>query len=186
VRVERRRAVGAEDPQVLEPVVVADAVDVVEDQRHPRPAPLLVLAAELAALRLEPDVIQTLLELGAVVTAVLDEHLFERNRRARSLACPLASDFASIEVGRRDAPLPCVLPESSEVAPRRAQTERAQRLGHRPRARNGGFEFSAGEGAGHERMFAPPPRIARAKSCPVASNRGLSAEGWGARIRTRI
>jgi hypothetical protein len=32
MRVEGRRAVRADDPQVLEPMIRADAVDVIEDQ----------------------------------------------------------------------------------------------------------------------------------------------------------
>jgi hypothetical protein len=49
VSVERGGAVRADDLQVLQPVVVADPVDVVDDQRHQPATPLLALAAELAA-----------------------------------------------------------------------------------------------------------------------------------------
>ncbi len=177
VRVERRRAVRAEDPQVLEPVVVADAVDVVEDQRHPAAAPLLVLAAELAALRPEAGVEEPLLELGAVVAAVLDEDPLERDRRARSPPRTLAQHVARVEVGGRDAPLSRVLPEGREVAAGRAQAERAERLRHRAGTRDGGLELSAGEGAGHEHMFAPPRAYARARRCSLGgpdSNQDLT------------
>ena len=53
VGVERRGAVRAEDPQVLEPVVVRDAVAVVQDQRQAPTPPLLALPALLAAARLQ-------------------------------------------------------------------------------------------------------------------------------------
>ena len=45
VRLERRGAVRADDAQVLEPVVIRNAVDVVEDQRERPSAPALTLAA---------------------------------------------------------------------------------------------------------------------------------------------
>jgi hypothetical protein len=41
VGIEDRRAVRAHDPEVLQTVVVADAVDVVEDQTHGPAAPEL-------------------------------------------------------------------------------------------------------------------------------------------------
>jgi hypothetical protein len=48
VRVERRGAVGTDDPQVLEAIVVRHAVDVVKHERHVAAAPQLTLAAQLA------------------------------------------------------------------------------------------------------------------------------------------
>src|SRR5215208_7105900 len=52
VGVERSCAVRAHDPEIVEPVVVVDAVDVIEDQAHRLALPLLALAAELAITRL--------------------------------------------------------------------------------------------------------------------------------------
>ena len=48
VRVERRRTVWADDLQVLEAVVVGDAVYVVENQRHLLATPQFTLTTELA------------------------------------------------------------------------------------------------------------------------------------------
>ena len=79
MRVERGIAVGADDSQILEPVVVGHAVDVVEDQRHVALVPVLVLAAELAHPVLELRVVETLLQIAAVVRRVFDEHLVERD-----------------------------------------------------------------------------------------------------------
>ena len=67
VRVERRGTVRADDSEVLEPVVVGHAVDVVEDQRHPPAAPFLALPAELAPPLLEAVVVEALLEMTAAV-----------------------------------------------------------------------------------------------------------------------
>jgi hypothetical protein len=72
---ERRRAVRTHDAEVLEPVIVADPVDVVEDQRKPASAPQLALPAELAALRLKSRRVQPLLEMAARERRALDEDL---------------------------------------------------------------------------------------------------------------
>src|SRR5262249_10188387 len=58
MRVQRRGTVRANDPQVLDAVVVWHAVDVVEDQGHARPVPVLVLTTELAATRLQTGLVQ--------------------------------------------------------------------------------------------------------------------------------
>jgi hypothetical protein len=59
VRIEAGRAVRAQDPQILQPVVVAYAVDVIEDQADPAALPVLTLPTELTtpglqALGIEP------------------------------------------------------------------------------------------------------------------------------------
>src|SRR5919206_1789870 len=82
VRVERRIAVRAHDAQVLDPVVVVHAVDVIEDQRHPPPVPDLALPAELTSALLEPGREQALLQLPAVGPRALDQELCERRRRS--------------------------------------------------------------------------------------------------------
>jgi len=46
VRVEGGRAVRADDAQILKAIVIADAVDVIEDQAHGSAAPQLVLTAQ--------------------------------------------------------------------------------------------------------------------------------------------
>lgn len=48
-------------------MVVTDAVDVIEDQRHPLSHPRLVLSAELADRAFQAGVVQTLLEMSPVV-----------------------------------------------------------------------------------------------------------------------
>jgi hypothetical protein len=75
VRLERRSAVGANDPQVLKAVVVRHAVDVVEDQRHTLAVPLLALTAELTLPRLQPGLIKAILQLRSLVSGVLDQNL---------------------------------------------------------------------------------------------------------------
>jgi hypothetical protein len=48
MHLERRSAVGTNDPEILETVVIRHTVDVIDDERHPRPVPALSLAAQLA------------------------------------------------------------------------------------------------------------------------------------------
>jgi len=67
VRVERGRAIGADDAEVLETVVVADPIDVVEDQRHPAATPQLVLTAELTYGPLQVRRVQPVLQVVAAV-----------------------------------------------------------------------------------------------------------------------
>src|SRR5215218_4398605 len=88
MRLERRRAVRADDPEILEPVVGRDAVDVVEDQRHARAAPQLVLAAHLAAALLDALRIKTPLEVPPVVRGVGDEEVLERPPALRGDGTP--------------------------------------------------------------------------------------------------
>jgi hypothetical protein len=47
VRVKRRIAVGTQETQVLEAMVVVNAVDVIENQGHPLASPELALTAHL-------------------------------------------------------------------------------------------------------------------------------------------
>jgi len=79
VGVERRVAVRADDPQVPDPVVVRDAVDVVEDEPHDAASPHLVLPTKLAVSRLESGGEQPCLETSSAVAGMLDEHLLESN-----------------------------------------------------------------------------------------------------------
>jgi hypothetical protein len=49
VRIERSRAVGTHDAQVFKPVIITNAVDVVEDQGHRSPSPFLPLTTDFAS-----------------------------------------------------------------------------------------------------------------------------------------
>jgi hypothetical protein len=53
MRVKCRIAVGAKDAQVLQPMIVTDTVDVIEDETHPTSLPQLALPTELADRLLE-------------------------------------------------------------------------------------------------------------------------------------
>ncbi|HET8954922.1 MAG TPA: hypothetical protein VFN18_04610 [Solirubrobacterales bacterium] len=52
--IESRRAIRADDSQILDPVVIRNAVDVVEDQSHGPAAPIFVLTTHLAEPLLYP------------------------------------------------------------------------------------------------------------------------------------
>jgi hypothetical protein len=127
--VERRVAVRADDPQVLDPVVMAVAVDVVEDQRHAMSLPDLVLAAQLAPALLEPFAVEPLLQRAAAVRGPGHEDLFEwLGLRAGVLArCGVA-----IEVIDRDRPDAGPLLEHHVTATGGALPEVPERLGEAP------------------------------------------------------
>jgi hypothetical protein len=61
----------------------------VEDERHPAPAPLLALPTQLASALLEPFGVQALLELAARVGRVFDEGLGKRAGPAPALETSL-------------------------------------------------------------------------------------------------
>jgi hypothetical protein len=86
MRVERGVAVRADDPEVLEPVVVVHAVHVVEDQGHAAPAPRLALAAQLAAAVLDPLREEALLEAPARIRGAFDQRLGQRGTGVRASA----------------------------------------------------------------------------------------------------
>ena len=132
MRGERRRTVRADNPEVLKPVVVGDAVDVIEDQRHPRAVPLLALTAHLAAAVLDALGVEAPLEVGALVARVLYENLLERTYavRMRRRSLPRAG---RIEVLRRYPPRLGVALDRPEVATGGPQPEPPQRF--RPRER---------------------------------------------------
>jgi hypothetical protein len=58
-------------------VVCGNAIYGVEDQRHPAPAPKLVLAAQLASTVLKSGGVQALLKAAARVGRALDQDLFK-------------------------------------------------------------------------------------------------------------
>jgi len=77
VRVKGRGTVGTNDPQVLDAIVVGDSVDVIEDQRHARAAPLFILAAKLAFAAFHALGIEALLQVAARVGGAFNQDLLE-------------------------------------------------------------------------------------------------------------
>ena len=73
--VERGRAVRADNPQVLEPVVVGDSIYVIQDERHPTAHPFLILPTQLALSLLDPFLEQSGLEMSARVGRTFDQNL---------------------------------------------------------------------------------------------------------------
>jgi hypothetical protein len=150
VSVECGCAVRADDAKVAEPIVIAHAVDVVEDQAHRAAAPVLVLATQLADRTLQPLLVETLLQVVARISGVLDEDLFERPPRARSL-----EGRVRVEMLRRYPPERGVLPEDLGCPARRAHPEAAEGLC--PRAgffdRPASLSLSITRTSGHEHMF---------------------------------
>src|SRR5207245_1335074 len=71
--IERGGAVRAHDAEVVDPVVVADAADVIEDETHCASIPFLVLAAHFAAPSFDAFDKETLLQVPPVVARPFDE-----------------------------------------------------------------------------------------------------------------
>jgi hypothetical protein len=67
VRVQGGGAVRAHDAQILDAMIVADAVDVVEDQGHRSAVPNLVLTTQLASSLFQSRVEEALLEVSPCV-----------------------------------------------------------------------------------------------------------------------
>jgi hypothetical protein len=153
VCVERRGAIGAHDPEVLEPVVVRHAVDVVEDQRHRATAPELALIADLTPRLLDAVGEEPSLQVAAMVRRVLDEQLGERSWRPVQRRAP---HRVLVEVRCADAPQGDVLLDRPMVPACRAKPQFAQRLAVRQRARHRLAQLRLRETdlSGHERMFA--------------------------------
>jgi hypothetical protein len=126
MRRKRRSAVRADDAQVTEAVVRRGAVDVIEDQRHLFPMPVLALTAQLTLPAQQARVVETLLELPAVVVRILDQHLVQRCR-LRAPGAPERPD--RLEMLGRDVVLLDQLAESSVVATRRPKPEAPQSCG---------------------------------------------------------
>ncbi len=127
MRIERSGAVGTNDAQVLESIVVADPVRVVEDESHPPPTPDFALAAYFANRLLDPLVIKAELEIAPRIGRIPNEDVLER-----LALLPLAKSFSArrirIEMLRRDAPLPGPSFECSRVGAGCAIPEVAQCL----------------------------------------------------------
>ena len=103
MRIKRRRAVRADDPDVLDPVVVSRSVHVVENQAHSATTPDLPLATDFADRPLQPRLIEAGLEIAARVSRSLHEDLVQRNRLIRSSE-RLPVGRPGIEVVRGDLP----------------------------------------------------------------------------------
>jgi hypothetical protein len=113
VRVQRGGAVRADDPEVLQAVVVRYTVDVIEDQPESAAPPQLALSAELTNRLLEPSFVEPFLETGARETRVLDEDL--RERLAPADTGPTQAGVW-VEVIGRDAPQRRILLENQMAA----------------------------------------------------------------------
>jgi hypothetical protein len=122
---ERRVAVRADDPKVLEPVVRRDSVDVIQDERHLTAVPDLALAAELTVPCLDTGRVETLLEVAPVVGGVLDQHGFKGRWFASNLR---GTHCIRIEVLHRDPPQRDVLLNGPGVATRRPQAQATENL----------------------------------------------------------
>jgi hypothetical protein len=170
VGVERRGAIRADDPKVLEPVIVAPPVDVIEDQRHAPPLPFLSLTAQLAPPCLEPLREETLLELDPREGRPLDEDLGERDRDLSiALECRGAGR-RRIEVLHRDVPdTRSVSLQRSPIVARRTHLEAPE-----------GLRVRAGRGDRGSRLFFCIPGC-----CPHEHMFAGGPDGsWGARTRT--
>ena len=162
--IERRRAVGADDPQILEAMVVPDPIYVIEDQRHPPALPVLVLSTQLADAGLQALSIKTILEISPAVARAFHHHLFKRN---------LPSPAAPAEVIGGNAPQSRVLLERSEVVPDGAVSQRAKRVGPRPGPPDCGSRILFRERRLHERMFVYEPDRKRLGSPDLNRDSGL-------------
>src|SRR3954453_4138540 len=127
MRAKRGRAVGANDSQVLDAVVVPDPIDVVEDQAHPLPLPDLALSADLTDRLLDTFVVEPLFQ---VATAVARVHHQDFGKGLLTVAPPQPSDArrVRIEVIGGNSPLLHPPLESSRIAARGAFAESAQGL----------------------------------------------------------
>jgi hypothetical protein len=84
MRIERRSAVRADDPEVFQPVIVSLAVDVVKNQAEGPAEPELTLTAQLAMPRLKPVRPEASLQRSAGVGRTTDQDLVKRtNTRTR-------------------------------------------------------------------------------------------------------
>src|SRR6266480_10328 len=125
VRFECGGAVWTEDAQVLDAVVVRDAVGVIEDQGHPTAPPHLSLTTELAPPLLQTSRIQAILQMVSAICRVLHQYLFERGWRGAKCSEPHG---VRIEVTCRDMPLLGVLLERSPVTARTAVPKPSESL----------------------------------------------------------
>jgi hypothetical protein len=167
-RLESRRAVRADDAQVLKAVVVSDAVDVIEDERDRAPAPRTALTAELADRAFHAGLVEPLLEVTAAVRRAFDEDLIQWFCSAPTCR---SSCRVRIKMVRRYSPAFNVPAEGAVITARGPQSEPAECLAVGTRARNRVRRLrTCIRGPSHERMFASGPDV---------------TDDWGARTRTR-
>lgn len=138
MRLERCRAVGANDPQIPGSVVVSNAICVIEDQAHLAPIPDLALAAQLAGPLLQALREEAPLEVMPRVRRTLDQDLRQRLSLSR-----IPGGGVWVEVIGRDSPCSRSFLERCRIAARRAVAETAQGLrpGARPRDRAASLVF---------------------------------------------
>jgi hypothetical protein len=171
MRIESRRAIGADDLEILEAIVVGNAVDVIEDQRHPATAPHLVLATQLAYPRLQTGLEQARLEVRAWIARPFDQDMAQGDWI--SLKCVVARAIRIEVVGWYLPYLLDVPAEGPMVAPSRAHAQSPEGVRVAARRRHGGTRFLLGvsrPSRRHERMFA---------------SAGDATAYWGAWTRTR-
>jgi hypothetical protein len=122
VRIERRRAVWADDAEVLKPVVVANAVHVIEDQAHRAATPGLVLPAQLTPPFLESFVEKPALEMAAAIGGAFNEDFGQGGAGA---ARAPARRLVRVEMIRPNAQSRYALLQRAPVAARRAVAQTA-------------------------------------------------------------
>lgn len=125
VRIESRRAIGANDPKILQPVVIPDSVDVIENHRHRLASPHLAQTAKLTLRLLQASCEKAMLEMVTGVSRALDEDLSER---LLPLFQVVLAGSGRIEVVGGYLPDPGIFLEDSPSATRRTKTERSQAL----------------------------------------------------------
>lgn len=111
---QSRSAVWTDDPKILDPVVVADAVDVVKDQADSLAVPELALPAQFALLPLESLLIQAALQIAPTVDRTLNKNLCQRDLRVVSTKC-LNARSVWVKVLHRNTPPVCPFPQGSRV-----------------------------------------------------------------------
>jgi hypothetical protein len=129
VRVQRSCAVRAHDPEVLEPVVGRDSVDVIEDQSHSKTTPEFALAAQLASALLDACRVEPALQAATGIGRSLDQDLLERRDLPPSERLSLHEP--GIEVIDRYPPQLDVLLEREVVPPGRSHAKPAEGFGIR-------------------------------------------------------
>ncbi len=132
--IESRSAIRADDPQILDPVVLRRPVDVIEDQRHAAATPVFVLAAHLTNTLLHTHLEEPLLDLAPRVGRSADKDLGQRPWRAMEVS---RRSRSRIEVVGRDLPnLVYVFLQQSVITTRRPHAKTTQHLAVRLRHGN--------------------------------------------------
>jgi hypothetical protein len=127
---ERRGAVRADNPQVLDPVVCRGAVDVIEDQRHRLAAPLLPLIAQLTASLLYALVVEASFQMTPVIRGSFDQDLVQRRR---AIAPGATNSPTRVHVLGRDAISLDQPVQRAMVSTSGSESESPQRLGEATR-----------------------------------------------------